>query len=110
MILYNVTVNIDNSVREDWLEWMQLIHIPEVMATGFFVSNQIARLINEEDNGGTKRNLIEFGNLKQIFIRRNLLINLGTSWPIRRVQQITLPIMNIICCSSNGRCVHKNIF
>lgn len=53
MILYNVTVNIDNSVKEDWLEWMQLIHIPEVMATGLFVSNQIARLINEEDNGGT---------------------------------------------------------
>ena len=53
MILYNVTVNIDNAVREDWLEWMQLIHIPDVMATGFFVSNQIARLIHEEDNGGT---------------------------------------------------------
>ncbi|MGL4597188.1 MAG: DUF4286 family protein, partial [Bacteroidia bacterium] len=23
MIIYNVTVNIDNSVREEWLHWMK---------------------------------------------------------------------------------------
>lgn len=53
MIIYNVTVSIDNSVAEEWLDWMKSIHIPEVMATGFFLNNQIARLLHEEDNGGT---------------------------------------------------------
>ena len=53
MILYNVTINIDNEVAEEWLEWMQTVHIPEVMATTYFIKNQIARLLNEEDNGGT---------------------------------------------------------
>lgn len=37
-ILYNVTINIDDDVREDWLNWMKSIHIPEVMATGCFVN------------------------------------------------------------------------
>ncbi|QCR24173.1 DUF4286 family protein [Pontibacter sp. SGAir0037] len=53
MILYNLTINIDNSVAEDWLAWMKEVHIPEVMATGYFLKNQIARLLDEVDNGGT---------------------------------------------------------
>ncbi|MEO8448027.1 MAG: DUF4286 family protein, partial [bacterium] len=28
MILYNVTVNVDDSVHDEWLEWMKTIHIP----------------------------------------------------------------------------------
>jgi hypothetical protein len=52
MIIYNVTVNIDNSVAAEWLDWMKSTHIPEVMATGYFLNNQIARLLHEEDNGG----------------------------------------------------------
>ncbi|MCC9168473.1 DUF4286 family protein [Pontibacter harenae] len=53
MILYNVTVNIEHSVADEWLDWMQEVHIPAVMGTGYFMSNQICRLINEIDNGGT---------------------------------------------------------
>ncbi|MFN5224348.1 MAG: DUF4286 family protein [Bacteroidota bacterium] len=53
MIIYNVTVNIDNSVRAEWLKWMQETHIPDVMATGMFVENKILRLIGDEDTGGT---------------------------------------------------------
>ena len=53
MILYNETVSIDNSVAGEWLQWMKEVHIPAVMGTGFFLSNQIARLLNELDNGGT---------------------------------------------------------
>ena len=53
MILYNVTVSVDNSVHEEWLQWMQQTHIPEVMATGLFVRHQICKLMHEIDNGGT---------------------------------------------------------
>jgi len=53
MILYNVTVNIDNAIAEEWLQWMKEVHIPEVMATTYFIKNQIARMVDEEDNGGT---------------------------------------------------------
>jgi len=53
MIIYNVTVNIDNSVHDDWLEWMQRVHIPEVMLTGFFLENRIYKVLADDDSGGT---------------------------------------------------------
>jgi hypothetical protein len=53
MILYNVTINIDNAAHDEWLEWMKKKHVPEQMATGLFVRNTILKLMNEEDNGGT---------------------------------------------------------
>ena len=53
MIIYNVTVNIENSAREEWLKWMQSKHIPDVMATGLFIESRMLRLIGDEDSGGT---------------------------------------------------------
>jgi hypothetical protein len=43
MILYNVTVSIDESVEKEWLQWMKEVHIPDVMNTGLFVSSKICR-------------------------------------------------------------------
>lgn len=54
MILYNVTINIDNRVADEWLAWMKEVHIPEVMATTYFIKYQICKMLTEyEDNGGT---------------------------------------------------------
>lgn len=51
MILYNVTVSIDESVEQEWLAWMKEIHIPEVMATGCFKENKLCRIMAEEEGG-----------------------------------------------------------
>lgn len=53
MIAYNVTVSIDDSVREEWVEWMKNKHIPDVLATGMFISARMFRLLTnaEDDNG-----------------------------------------------------------
>ena len=53
MIIYNITVNVDESIAEEWLRWMQEIHIPEVMNTGFFLKSQINRVITQNDTGNT---------------------------------------------------------
>ena len=53
MIIYNVTVNIDNDVREEWLSWMKTIHIPEVMATGYFLEHRICKVLVDEEQGTT---------------------------------------------------------
>ena len=53
MILYNVTVNIDTSVEQDWLNWMKEKHIPEVMKTGMFLENKICRILAEEEGGAS---------------------------------------------------------
>lgn len=51
MILYNVTVSIDDSVHEDWLSWMRTVHIPDVMNTGLFIESRISRIHAEEQGG-----------------------------------------------------------
>jgi predicted TIM-barrel fold metal-dependent hydrolase len=52
MILYSVTVNIDNEVHDEWLHWMKTEHIPKVLSTGLFVDNKILRMLDEVENGG----------------------------------------------------------
>jgi hypothetical protein len=51
MILYNVTVSIDPAIHEEWLEWMKVKHIPDVMNTGCFIEARISRVHGEEENG-----------------------------------------------------------
>ncbi len=53
MIIYNVTVNIENDVREEWLQWMKETHIPDVMATGYFLENKICKVLVDEEQGTT---------------------------------------------------------
>lgn len=49
MILYNVTVKIALDVHEDWLKWMKEKHIPDVLATGFFETYRMAKILGLED-------------------------------------------------------------
>lgn len=53
MIIYNVTINIDAQVHEEWLEWMKNIHIPEVMSTGYFLENRFSRVLSDDPEGIT---------------------------------------------------------
>ena len=53
MLLYNVTVIIEDAAAEEWLNWMQEIHIPAVMATGKFVSNRLLKILDSPNEGVT---------------------------------------------------------
>jgi hypothetical protein len=53
MIIYNVTVSVEESVKADWLKWMQEVHIPEVMTTGVFSKSQINRVMVQGDSDNT---------------------------------------------------------
>ena len=50
MILYNVTVNIDKDVEQDWIAWMKETHIPEVMDTGFFIEHRMMKMLSQEED------------------------------------------------------------
>jgi phosphoribosylamine-glycine ligase len=52
MILYNVTININESVHDQWMQWMQEKHIGEVLATGKFSAARMVKVLVEEDMGG----------------------------------------------------------
>ena len=46
MIIYSVTVSIDVQIEADWVQWMKEVHIPDVMATGLFLGQNMHRLID----------------------------------------------------------------
>lgn len=51
MIIYNVTINIDHEAHEQWLEWMRVVHIPEVMETGMFLDSKMSKILAHEEGG-----------------------------------------------------------
>jgi hypothetical protein len=52
-VMYNVTVSVDEAVHVEWLEWMKGVHIPDVMATGYFLENRLCRVHGFEEGGIT---------------------------------------------------------
>ena len=53
MIIYNVTVKIDNDVHDEWLSWMKEVHIPDVIVTGYFVENKLCKVLVDDADGKT---------------------------------------------------------
>ena len=51
MIIYNVTANIEDSIHDEWLLWIQQ-HIPKVLATGLFKRATFTKVLVEESMGG----------------------------------------------------------
>ncbi len=52
MYIYNVTINIEESVHDHWLEWMTETHIPDVLATRKFIKAKMCKVMVEEEMGG----------------------------------------------------------
>ncbi|MCH9660995.1 MAG: DUF4286 family protein [Bacteroidetes bacterium] len=52
MYIYNVTINIEESVHQTWLEWMKSEHIPAMLDTGKFSKALMTRVQIEEEMGG----------------------------------------------------------
>jgi hypothetical protein len=52
MILYNVTINIDPEVHDEWLGWMKQVHIPDVLQTGLFTEGRIMRVLSAASDEG----------------------------------------------------------
>ncbi|GHB47055.1 DUF4286 family protein [Mongoliitalea lutea] len=51
MYLYNVTVNVEKEMEEEWLDWMKAVHIPDVLATGMFVENKLFKIMHDSEDG-----------------------------------------------------------
>lgn len=51
-VIYNVTVKVDASIADAWLQWLQQEHIPSIMQTGCFQSSKIVRLLEVDDSEG----------------------------------------------------------
>ena len=65
MIIYNTTVNIDESIHNQWLEWMQNEHIANMIATGKFTSARLVKVLVNEDMGGVTYSVQYFAPSKE---------------------------------------------
>lgn len=52
MIIYNVTVKVDHTIADEWVNWMKTEHIPDLMKTGLFVDYRLCRLLEQDETEG----------------------------------------------------------
>lgn len=52
MYIYNVTINIEETKHDIWLDWMKKEHIPDMLATGKFSKALMSKVLVEEEMGG----------------------------------------------------------
>lgn len=52
MYIYNVTTNVDESIKDQWLDWIHNTHIPAVLKTGKFSEAKLCRVMVKEEMGG----------------------------------------------------------
>jgi len=53
MIVYNETYVIEDSIKTQWLNWMQTVQIPAIMQTGWFDSYKILTVLDSPNEGVT---------------------------------------------------------
>jgi len=51
MLLYNVTVGIDQNSEQEWLQYMKETHIKAIMDTGMFVSHKMYKVLHDSEDG-----------------------------------------------------------
>ncbi|CAL68446.1 DUF4286 family protein [Christiangramia forsetii] len=52
MIIYNVTINVQETIHDKWLKWMQEEHIPDMLATKKFTKALMTKVLVQEPMGG----------------------------------------------------------
>ena len=53
MIIYNVTISVNESITIEWLDWIKNEHIVEVMDSGLFIKARINKVIAHGDSNNT---------------------------------------------------------
>lgn len=52
MIIYNVTIKVDNETADDWVKWMKSEHMSDLLTTGLFVDARLCRLLEQDEGEG----------------------------------------------------------
>jgi hypothetical protein len=53
MIIYSVTIVIQASIESEWIDWMNKVHIPDVLRTGCFCECRICKVLGSEGDEAT---------------------------------------------------------
>ncbi len=60
MYIYNVTIKIEKSIEQEWLNWMKEEHIKDVINTGLFHDYTFIELLEPTDEDGGKTFIVQY--------------------------------------------------
>ncbi|WP_029037596.1 DUF4286 family protein [Salinimicrobium xinjiangense] len=69
MYIYNVTINIQEDIHDEWVEWMKNEHIPDMLNTGKFIKALMTRVMVKEEMGGVTYSVQYTAESKQMLQR-----------------------------------------
>jgi hypothetical protein len=49
MIIYNVTITIEAGIESEWLEWMNKVHVPDVLRTECFSDCRMFKVLGTDE-------------------------------------------------------------
>lgn len=52
MYIYNVTINVQEDIHDEWVKWMKNEHIPDMLDTGKFSKALMTKVMVKEPMGG----------------------------------------------------------
>lgn len=52
MYIYNITLKVNWSIHEAWVEWIKEKHIPDIMKSGCFTDYRFVRLLETDETEG----------------------------------------------------------
>jgi len=52
MFLFNVTTHLEAEQEDEWLQWMQEVHIPTLLKGDYFTAATLTKIMVEEPMGG----------------------------------------------------------
>ena len=52
MIIYNMTVQIENAIANAWLDWIMNEYIPEIVNTNCFTNVRLVKLLEVDESDG----------------------------------------------------------
>ena len=52
MFIYNVTIKVQQAIKDEWLNWLKEEHIPEMINTGCFTNATVLQLLEIDDSEG----------------------------------------------------------
>ncbi len=75
MYIYNITTNVSEEIKFDWLFWMKQTFIPAMLASGKFKKAIISQVLVDEEMGGvtySTQYISESKTLVDNFIKNDL--------------------------------------
>ncbi len=52
MIIYNVTIKVENEVAAAWVQWMKAEHMADLLNTGLFTDCRLCHLLDQDETDG----------------------------------------------------------